>query len=277
MKCYIYFIINQLTNQRYVGQTTNFSRRKSEHLRKLRENRHPNPKLQSAWNKYKEENFVFEKITFDNLTKQELDEQEIYYISYYNSYEDGYNLTAGGTGGDTRSKLNFEQYCFLYFGNSKYKGMSVRSGKYIGADRSTVSAIVNRKAYDNFRQQADALSEDEKQYYIEKFEKELDVINNKPWVKQQTLDDDTTLKIMCVASTYGRGIEKAILTYFGLSKGFIYHLMTGTGRQSVKQQYTNLSKEERIEIGKRYFIEWNLSQYSAREIKEVYTDLNTKY
>ena len=40
---------------------------------------------------------------------------------------------------------------------------------------------------------------------------------------------------------------------------------------------SNLSKEERIEIGKRYFIEWNLSQYSAREIKEVYTDLNTKY
>ena len=47
MKCYIYFIINQETNQRYVGQTTNFSRRKSEHLTKLRENRHPNLKLQN--------------------------------------------------------------------------------------------------------------------------------------------------------------------------------------------------------------------------------------
>ena len=32
MKCYIYFIINQTTKHRYVGQTTNFSRRKNEHL-----------------------------------------------------------------------------------------------------------------------------------------------------------------------------------------------------------------------------------------------------
>lgn len=60
---------------------------------------------------------------------------------------------------------------------------------------------------------------------------------------------------MCVASTYGRGIEKTILTHFGLSKGFIFHLMTGNGRNAVKQRYTNLTPEERQTIGKRYFIE----------------------
>ena len=42
MKCYIYFIINKNNNMRYVGQTTNFSRRKSEHLLKLKENLHNN-------------------------------------------------------------------------------------------------------------------------------------------------------------------------------------------------------------------------------------------
>ena len=180
MKCYIYFIINQETNQRYVGQTTNFSRRKSEHLTKLRENRHPNLKLQNAFNFYGENNFIIEKIKFDNISKTELDEQEKFYIKKYNSYEDGYNLTEGGTGGDTRSKLNFEQYCFLYFGNNKYKGMTNRSSKYIGVDSSCVSALAKGKSYDAFREKALLLSEKEKEEYILKFEKELDIKNNKP-------------------------------------------------------------------------------------------------
>ena len=277
MKCYIYFIINQETNQRYVGQTTNFSRRKSEHLTKLRENRHPNLKLQNAFNFYGENNFVIEKIKFDNISKTELDEQEKFYIKKYNSYEDGYNLTEGGTGGDTRSKLNFEQYCFLYFGNNKYKGMTNRSSKYIGVDSSCVSALTKGKSYDAFREKALLLSEKEKEEYILKFEKELDIKNNKPWIKQETLDDDTTLKIMCVVSSYGRGIEKTILTHFGLSKGFIFHLMTGNGRLKVKEQYTNLSQEERMSIGEKYFEEWKLQQYSKINIKKIYSDLNTRY
>ena len=260
-----------------MGQTTNFSRRKSEHLTKLRENRHPNLKLQNAFNFYGENNFIIEKIKFDNISKTELNEQEKFYIKKYNSYEDGYNLTEGGTGGNTRSKLNFEQYCFLYFGNNKYKGMTNRSSKYIGVDSSCVSALTKGKSYDAFREKALLLSEKEKEEYILKFEKELDIKNNKPWIKQETLDDDTTLKIMCVVSSYGRGIEKTILTHFGLSKGFIFHLMTGNGRLKVKERYTNLSQEERMNIGEKYFKEWKLQQYSKINIKKIYSDLNTKY
>lgn len=35
MNCYIYQIINQVTNEKYVGQTTNFSRRQQNHLSAL--------------------------------------------------------------------------------------------------------------------------------------------------------------------------------------------------------------------------------------------------
>lgn len=61
MKAYIYFIVNNLTGERYVGQTTNFARRKKEHLSQLRNNSHINSKLQNSWNKYGEENFIIEK------------------------------------------------------------------------------------------------------------------------------------------------------------------------------------------------------------------------
>ena len=50
MKVYIYFIVNNFTGERYIEQTTNFDRRKKEHLSQLRNNFHINSK-----NKIKEQ------------------------------------------------------------------------------------------------------------------------------------------------------------------------------------------------------------------------------
>ena len=277
MKAYIYFIINKITGERYVGQTTNFVRRKNEHLSQLKNKTHINKKLQNAWNKYGENNFIVEKIQYDNISKEELNNEEIKYIKQYNSYNNGYNLTIGGDGGDTRSKLNFEQFCFAYFGNKKYDGMTNRTGKYLGVDSSCIASIKNEKSYDLFRQQAKELSIEEQNNYIERFEKELDIINNPPWVKRKTLDEQTTYEILCVVSTYGRGIERTILNHFDLTKGFVYHLMIGNGRQSIKNKYKNTSKEERQKIGREKFNEWQLQSYSKIKIKEEYKDLFLHY
>ena len=277
MKAYIYFIINKITGERYVGQTTNFVRRKNEHLSQLKDKTHINKKLQNAWNKYGENNFIVEKIQYDNISKEELNNEEIKYIKQYNSYNNGYNLTIGGDGGNTRSKLNFEQFCFAYFGNKKYDGMTNRTGKYLGVDSSCIASIKNEKSYDLFRQQAKELSIEEQNNYIERFEKELDIINNPPWVKRKTLDEQTTYEILCVVSTYGRGIERTILNHFDLTKGFVYHLMIGSGRQSIKNKYKNTSKEERQKIGREKFNEWQLQSYSKIRIKEEYKDLFLHY
>ena len=277
MKAYIYFIINKITGERYVGQTTNFVRRKNEHLSQLKDKTHINKKLQNAWNKYGENNFIVEKIQYDNISKEELNNEEIKYIKQYDSYNNGYNLTIGGDGGNTRSKLNFEQFCFAYFGNKKYDGMTNRTGKYLGVDSSCIASIKNEKSYDLFRQQAKELSIEEQNNYIERFEKELDIVNNPPWFKRKTLDEQTTYEILCVVSTYGRGIEKTILNHFNLTKGFVYHLMIGNGRQSIKNKYKNTSKEERQKIGREKFNEWQLQSYSKIRIKEEYKDLFLHY
>ena len=277
MKAYIYFIINKITGERYVGQTTNFVRRKNEHLSQLKDKTHINKKLQNAWNKYGENNFIVEKIQYDNISKEELNNEEIKYIKQYDSYNNGYNLTIGGDGGNTRSKLNFEQFCFAYFGNKKYDSMTNRTGKYLGVDSSCIASIKNEKSYDLFRQQAKELSIEEQNNYIERFEKELDIINNPPWIKRKTLDEQTTYEILCVVSTYGRGIERTILNHFDLTKGFVYHLMIGNGRQSIKNKYKNTSKEERQKIGREKFNEWQLQSYSKIRIKEEYKDLFLHY
>lgn len=220
MKGYIYFIVNKLTNEYYVGQTTNYSRRKNEHLSKLRENKHPNPKLQSSFNKYTEDNFDFSYLKYENIEKQELDQLEINFIKEKNSYENGFNLTLGGTGGNTRTnlKLNFDQYCFAYFGNKEYQGMTNQTSKFLNCDSSTISALVREISYDEYRRMAQDLPQDKKEEYLQEFIQQFDLENKTPWVKAEKLDDDTVLKIMCVVSCYGRGIEACILRSFDRKK-----------------------------------------------------------
>ena len=161
LKCYIYKIINNVTGEKYVGQTTNFSRRISDHFSKLKLNKHPNPKLQASWNKYGEKNFSVEK-TLYNLTKQELDNKEIEEIKKEDSFNNGFNLTLGGTGGDTRSKIQLEDFYEIYFGNLNYDGLTNRTADFYGCDSSTVSSIKRKLAYDKFREKAEALTPKEK-------------------------------------------------------------------------------------------------------------------
>ena len=279
MKGYIYFIVNKLTNEYYVGQTTNYSRRKNEHLSKLRENKHPNPKLQSSFNKYTEDNFDFSYLKYENIEKQELDQLEINFIKEKNSYENGFNLTLGGTGGNTRTnlKLNFDQYCFAYFGNKEYQGMTNQTAKFLNCDSSTISALVREISYDEYRRMAQDLPQDKKEEYLQEFIQQFDLENKTPWVKAEKLDDDTVLKIMCVVSCYGRGIEACILRSFDRKKGFIYHLMTDNSYKLAKINYKNLTEDEIQTIGEEYFKKWNLDSYSKVKIKKQFQNLILRY
>ena len=50
--CGIYKIVNKVTGQCYVGQSQRVKKRLKEHFRLLRWNKHTNPHLQNAYNKY---------------------------------------------------------------------------------------------------------------------------------------------------------------------------------------------------------------------------------
>lgn len=93
---YIYKITNTLNQKSYIGKTEKpdpLSRWK-EHLRdsnKEFKNKRP---LYAAIKKYGKDNFTFEVI---EETSQPI-EREMYYISLYNTYKEGYNATIGGDG-----------------------------------------------------------------------------------------------------------------------------------------------------------------------------------
>ena len=90
----IYRIRNIINNKFYIGSTKNFSQRKSAHLSLLRRHIHDNGRLQNAWNKYCEDNFVFEIIEEVEDLREKLIEREQYYFDTLNPNDEknGYNL-----------------------------------------------------------------------------------------------------------------------------------------------------------------------------------------
>lgn len=113
-ECYgiIYKIENMLTNKVYIGQTTNkkgfngryvargvgiervynYLKRKKEH------DAYYNPYLLRSIEKYGIDNFTVYEVYDTAMSKKELNEKEQYYISKFDSFKNGYNLTRGGDG-----------------------------------------------------------------------------------------------------------------------------------------------------------------------------------
>lgn len=87
----IYKITNKINNKVYIGQSTNIFNRWNEHRYKAKTEDKP---LYKAFKRYGIENFTFEIIEECPIIK--LNEREIYWIKYYDSYNHGYNLTPGG-------------------------------------------------------------------------------------------------------------------------------------------------------------------------------------
>lgn len=266
MKCYIYKIINKVTREKYVGQTTNFSRRINDHKEKLRKNIHPNPKLQASWNKYGEDNFEITKEQYD-FSKEELNLKEITEIEKENSYHNGFNLTLGGEGGNTRGNLTFEQYCFAYFGNKKYNWLLNRTGRFLGVDSSIISSLVREKSYEWYLQRALLLSEEEKYNYIKDFEEKLDIKNNPPKPIKNKLSTEQVIDFLCVISTYGRGAEAAMTRFLEISKGLKNHLVKGDYKKEV-QSFKILKDEEIEKRAVEIFEKENIQQFCTQKINK---------
>lgn len=99
----IYIIVSP-KGKVYVGQSVNLRKRKYEHFRLLRSQKHSNKHLQRAYNKYNGdlEFYVIEYISDISI----LTEREQYWMDAFNSYDCGYNQTvaADSSVGITRTE-----------------------------------------------------------------------------------------------------------------------------------------------------------------------------
>lgn len=94
----VYKATSKTTGKVYVGITTNtLDYRKNQHERAAFEGR-KNYHFYNAIQKYGFDDFIFEIIEDDIPDIKTLQDREVYWIKFYNSYEEGYNSTRGGEG-----------------------------------------------------------------------------------------------------------------------------------------------------------------------------------
>ena len=88
----VYTITNLIDGKIYVGKAKNVRMREQGHFSALRKNKHVNKHLQSAFNKYGEENFVFELL--EEHSEEFMSSFECYWVNMLNTIDDkyGYNI-----------------------------------------------------------------------------------------------------------------------------------------------------------------------------------------
>ena len=131
---YIYKITNKINGHSYIGQTVLTPEiRWKFHLRDSKKEECLNRPLYRAIQKYGIENFLL--TTVEEVSADQLDEREIYWIEYYDTYKNGYNATLGGDG---RRILDHTAVCKAY---EELHSCKAIKEKY-GYDVNSVSAIL---------------------------------------------------------------------------------------------------------------------------------------
>lgn len=92
----IYKITNLLNGKCYIGQSKDIEVRWKNHIWRYKYKERDNLFLYQAMRKHGIENFSFEVL--QECDEEELNDLEIKYIAQYQSFPNGYNMTAGGNG-----------------------------------------------------------------------------------------------------------------------------------------------------------------------------------
>lgn len=87
----VYKITNKVNNKSYIGSSINIKMRWQKHIYDLKKDLHPNKHLLESYKKYGEHNFEFSILEIVEDTDQLIDREQ-YYLDFYKSYENGYNI-----------------------------------------------------------------------------------------------------------------------------------------------------------------------------------------
>lgn len=177
---YIYLINNLINNHKYIGQTLQtINKRWTQHKVDSKKFDYP---LYRAIRKYGSNNFsIIEIESFEDVDKynlsQKLDEREIYWIDYYETFTDGYNQTIGGQNNAPNKFPEHPVNEYTLQGELLYTYKSViDASDATGFSMSDISSCssrvkINRVKNRIFRYVDDPLTEDEKNFYIKRYPK----------------------------------------------------------------------------------------------------------
>lgn len=208
----IYKITNIINGKVYIGCTiSSLKKRYHEHLYRCFKTDYKS-KLYNSIKKYGEENFIIELITECDVDK--IYETEKFYITQYNSFENGMNNTFGGEGclgyihsPDIRKKISQK----IKEGNS-HKGKSYETlyGENVNIEK------LKRK--ESVKKHWDSLTEEDK---IKRKE------NIKKSIRNNSKFSVDFIKELKIKLKEGIKIKELSQQYPNIRKGFFYELKNG--------------------------------------------------
>lgn len=135
----IYMYENIVNHKKYIGQSANIERRRKEHINEPSKYSHFDQVLQ----KIGESQFNFSIL--EECSVEQLDEREKYWIKFYNSKEEGYNLTIGGQSyrgeENPRAKLTEERVKKIIALLEEHNLNNTEIAQLFSVSRSTIDGI----------------------------------------------------------------------------------------------------------------------------------------
>lgn len=142
----IYLITNDINSKVYVGQTVqSLNKRFNGHCCYSKSDKSQNMYIKGAIHKYGRDKFHI--MLLEECPINLLNEREKYWIDFYNSYNEGYNLTKGGQDSnyfnlhrleDTIDTKKFEQYIL------EFKPLAIEVAKHFGISKGSVYNLIER-------------------------------------------------------------------------------------------------------------------------------------
>lgn len=138
-KSVIYIIKNTCNDKVYIGQTKQaVEERFRQHLKPSTFKKRGTYKIYNAMAKYGKENFYYEVLE-KNIEECDVDKKEIFYISKYDSFKNGYNSTNGGDSKTICKVTDLEKLKELSEKGISYKEIA----KEFGVNKATIQRTLH--------------------------------------------------------------------------------------------------------------------------------------
>lgn len=142
----IYLISNEINHKLYVGQTVqSLNKRFNGHCCYSKTDKSVNMYIKRAIHKYGKDKFHIELL--EECPVELMNEREKYWIKFYDSYNNGYNLTLGGQDSNyfnlhrienSIDIKKFEDYII------EFKPLAIEVANHFGISKSSVYNLINR-------------------------------------------------------------------------------------------------------------------------------------
>lgn len=255
MKGYIYQIENLVTHESYIGQTVDINRRRNTHFNCLRKNKHENPKLQNAWNKYGEQEFHFRYWTFEIESLEELNKLECEYIQKYDSLEHGYNLVPGGGKPPLHQQVSNEDVVKFLCVQWKYgDGYGKTCEEVFGWSKGTASAAKRKIRFIDANLIFENMTNVEREkmaddtftfYHLGQKALQRQMTQGGCEKAYQLTQDDYNFAFAAQELGYS---YKEVAVYLGIKWATVKDWFNGRSRKRNKEKYLQLTTEEKSQL-----------------------------